>query len=636
MRLILIILLILLSSMRAQARALIIDEVGEAQMIGKFIEYCQCPDDISVQDLASGLMDSSFIPYHEDRLNLASTKKPPHWIRLSIVNPFPEQRVRTLLIAHNVGDFWELYHQQGSTFQTMTTGLQHGGSGFYPHFTLNLHPGLNQVFLKFTTSKVVFWFGAEEKVANITQEQLHYASTMMAIALLITLASLATAILLRNTLFYYYAFYTFSSFIFMLITSNILIIYGINIFAITGTGIASLINLCMAYELVATLLFISYFLRLRTWSPLLSRLLTIFAVLVFSSLIIQSVLRYHSYLVQTVTILVYCFLITGIFFYAVGKGFGHARKALLSWSIYIVGVSISSLLMLGSHPLAGLNLAWATMNLEMLLFGFISLHELYSRQLKLTEDTKHSYEQLQKLVYPEQIALMKQGKFLEQTMPIKQAEAVILCFDVINSTKIDPHIHHAFFEDFFVQCQLIMSEGINVDGENVRLFRVKEMGDGFICSIGFPFPCGANREKAAVMFVDQVADIFQQNVKRHLGGKPCAFGVGIAGGRVGGFFPRSGIRQYDLYGMVVVLATRYENMRRQFQSQMPEGMSIALLQDSVFQKLPEDFKHRFQCCDLNEVSFKVRDDPDARKLWYQFIPTQIQGESSKPSIRKIS
>ncbi|MFW7378880.1 MAG: 7TM diverse intracellular signaling domain-containing protein [Oligoflexus sp.] len=626
---------IFLNSM-AQASVLPLDAVGEATLIGRYVEYCDCSPDTSIKDFLSGKLDHSFVKHNTDRLLLPRNKQDIYWVRLVVNNPLPEHRLRTLLIAFNIGLFWELYHIQGADYQKMVTGFQHGGSGFYPHFSLNLHPGRNVIYLKMPTNRVSLWFGTEEKVANVTQQQLFFATSMLAFATLITLGSLTVAVMLRNLLFVFYALYTSSTVIFVLLSSNILVITGFDITQFAGLEYVDIVNLSMAYDMVATLLFINHFLQLPRWSPVIYRILAAFGVSGIAFLLLLIILEVSNFKLQSFLILLYCILITSVFVYAVYRGIDNAKKGLFSWSVYVVGIAISSVLILGIHPLIGLNLSWASMVLEMLLFGFISMREIYRKQLQMSEEKEHSFRQLQKLVYPEQLEMMRGGRFLEDTMPIEQAEAVVLCFDIIQSTKIDPHKHHVFFEDFFVNCQHLMNEGLTIGHEKVRLFRVKEMGDGFICSIGFPLSCDVNQAEVAVYFVDQVVQLFWQSARRHLQHIPYGLGIGIAGGSVGGYFPRSGIMQYDLYGMAIVLATRYENMRRQLQDKLTVGTSIVIVQDMVFQKLPETLKKRFQCYHLDQTTFKVRDDPDAKQFWYDLLKMPTESRLAADSMHQAS
>jgi hypothetical protein len=298
---------------------------------------------------------------------------------------------------------------------------------------------------------------------------------------------------------------------------------------------------------------------------------------------------------------------------------GNARKGMISWLIYVLGIATGGVLTGTEHVLLGLNIAWASMILEMVLFGYLSVRDLYRHLVQLNKDNNHSYEQLKKLVYPEQIAMMRQGFYLEQTMPVASSEAVVICLDIINSSQIGHSKNHKFFESFLVDCQMLMNSGLEIDGHTVRLFRVKEMGDGFICSLGFPFPVEVNAGNAAVKFVEEVANILWEHAARDLADPKVGLAAGIVMGSVGGFFPHSGIRQYDLYGNAIVLSTRYESMRRTIDLNLMPADSVILMQDKLYGTLDSRQQNLFEHFDLERQPYKIRDDAQARSLWYRVL-----------------
>ena len=603
-------------------RTLVVDLDGEARLIGKSFQLCLCPEITDFYQLLDQDQNLNFVDLPTNRIDVGPYSSRSEWLRLKIDNPTDSVISRTILVAHNSSRYWELYSFEFGTWNLQESGYSRGGRSFYPHFSTRLQPGINTFYLRYSSKsihKFDVWFGTEEKVSNVTQLQLQYASSSIAIALLITLTSIAVAVFLKYSLFYYYAFFTLSAVIFMVVSSNISIIYDFNLFSVTGLSVVQVLGICMGLELISTLLFISQFLRLKENAPELFKIIYPFALFALGFLLFQVATAYYNAWMQTLIILGHCILITGIFIYGMKIGIENARRGMFSWGIYVIGISVTAIMMTGRYRLHALNISWATMNLEMLLFGAMGLRDLYYRQLKMSQDINHSYEQLQKLVYPQQLSQMKEGQFLEQTMPVERSDSVIISFDIINSTSLSQDVQHEFFEDFFVQCQLLMSKGVEVDGVPVKLFRVKEMGDGFISSVGFPFPCEVNKVQVALEFIDEVTNLFYQNADKHLRGQACGFGVGIAGGEVGGYFPRSGIMQYDLYGMPVVLATRYEAMRAQFKSRMEKDQSIVIVQNSIFDKLPFEIKSRFTRFELSDQSLKVRDEPDAKYLWYKLV-----------------
>ncbi len=58
--------------------------------------------------------------------------------------------------------------------------------------------------------------------------------------------------------------------------------------------------------------------------------------------------------------------------------------------------------------------------------------------------------------------------------------------------------------------------------------------------------------------------------------EPISCGIGIALDHITGFYPETGTREYDLFGRAIVLATRYEGMRKALLSNQ-QGASIIIL-----------------------------------------------------------
>ena len=85
-----------------------------------------------------------------------------------------------------------------------------------------------------------------------------------------------------------------------------------------------------------------------------------------------------------------------------------------------------------------------------------------------------------------------------------------------------------------------------------------------------------------------------------------------------GYFPKTGLKKYDLYGDALVKATRYESMRKVlFKKGIPRG-NIVILQSRVFDLLPENAREEFIEFPLDTV--RVRDDKKADRLYYKVYP----------------
>jgi class 3 adenylate cyclase len=229
---------------------------------------------------------------------------------------------------------------------------------------------------------------------------------------------------------------------------------------------------------------------------------------------------------------------------------------------------------------------------------------------------RHAFKQLEKVFYPHQIQMIRRSRELEQTMPTVAGEACVICFDVIASSQIQ-HAHaKRFLRQVFARCNAIMMEGYNGIDMAARGYRIKEMGDGFLCSVGYPFrSSGESIAKDALELALRFHEVFREEVQKLEYHRPILCGLGIAHDGISGFYPDSGAKEYDLYGRAIVLATRYEAMRKDLFSN-PSG-SILILQERVWSSLKADDRLDFIEVDLETHGLSVRDDSQATRLFYR-------------------
>lgn len=257
--------------------------------------------------------------------------------------------------------------------------------------------------------------------------------------------------------------------------------------------------------------------------------------------------------------------------------------------------------------------------IEMTLFSFaLSLR----RQEALLAEIKakaHSYGQLEKVFYPHQLTQMRAGKVLEETMPEGEAIAAVIAFDVAASSQIKHPNVKDFLHNVMKRCELEMVANYNPDTMSSDAYRVKEMGDGFLCSIGFPFKTEKfNSPTEDAWELSKRFVVAFHEVEKEFGyHEPLFCGIGIAFDKIEAYFPSSGTRQYDLYGRSIVLATRYESYRKMLFEQINERGSVIILQEAVYQQLPENEKSKLKEFDLIDSQYKIRDDLSAEKLYYQ-------------------
>lgn len=160
-------------------------------------------------------------------------------------------------------------------------------------------------------------------------------------------------------------------------------------------------------------------------------------------------------------------------------------------------------------------------------------------------DIVHTHKQLQKLVYQHVVTQIAAGRHLEETMPVATREAVVLSFDVIGSS----HIKHPQFlralERLMATCQDILHEGYDPLRVAARGYRIKEMGDGLLASVGFPLanPDGPRESNAdtALKTAVRFCEVFRHEMEKLQYHEPLYCSVGITQGMIEGFFRRAGL-----------------------------------------------------------------------------------------------
>ncbi len=80
----------------------------------------------------------------------------------------------------------------------------------------------------------------------------------------------------------------------------------------------------------------------------------------------------------------------------------------------------------------------------------------------------------------------------------------------------------------------------------------------------------------------------------------------------------SSIRSYELFGKGIVLATRYEQLRKLYQ--LPGEGHLICLQSSIYQALSKEQKELFTRMELEPGQARIRDNEMATDFYYCRIP----------------
>ena len=142
-------------------------------------------------------------------------------------------------------------------------------------------------------------------------------------------------------------------------------------------------------------------------------------------------------------------------------------------------------------------------------------------------------------------------------------------------------------------------------------FRIKEMGDGFLCSVGFPFqtPPGRVSPEVAIQLAFGFLQAFDEEFSETISTRRTYCSIGVARGRIEGLFTVSGIRSYELFGDGIVLATRYESLRKQWPGERAGHMIT--MPTRMYESLPLRYRVFFQQHRLGPGSVVIRNDAEA-------------------------
>ena len=307
-------------------------------------------------------------------------------------------------------------------------------------------------------------------------------------------------------------------------------------------------------------------------------------------------------------------------------GYKPAYAMMIGWTGLVLSIVGLAILFVFETNLPGVG--WAVpmaLAFEVAAFSFSMGQKLRLSEIKILKENQHAFHEMKKMVYSHQLEKIKGGETLENTMPTETAHACVISFDIIGSSRIKHIKAKEFFRKVFARCNNLMNEGY--DGSNLksRAYRIKEMGDGFLCSVGYPFQSlSDNAANDAIDLAKGFAGILAEESKNLHYDEPITCGIGISLDTLTGFFPESGTKEYDLYGPAIVLATRYESMRKSLFDKKSDK-SVLIIQDVVYRSLDPKHREGFTSYDLSGSKMTVRDDPSASRLYYQFIEEKHEG-----------
>lgn len=243
----------------------------------------------------------------------------------------------------------------------------------------------------------------------------------------------------------------------------------------------------------------------------------------------------------------------------------------------------------------------------------------YIISTQLSQQTLDFQSYLESTKYDHQRTMIFDGFKEEETMSCRVEEALVFKLDVIDSSKIRDPRYTRHFEAF---CEEVESELLShmlvtsldplvLKGKG---FFIKSVGDAAIFSIGNPVSIAKpyTMQEATDFLLKTIDTTFKKHMSNVSSEKPILFCIGIAYDNLQGGF--SGKRKlYDLNGRGQILAERYENLRKRFQSlaiQIPTG-NFLIVQDKAKAFFTNELLYTFEKVPIDAV----RDDETATFFW---------------------
>jgi class 3 adenylate cyclase len=302
------------------------------------------------------------------------------------------------------------------------------------------------------------------------------------------------------------------------------------------------------------------------------------------------------------------------------RGYQPAIYMTIGWSIFLVTICLTMLSI--QYPVF---VYFSHMSLlgfvsELCFFSFAIGQKVRNAEQIALREHKHAFNQLKKVFYPHQIEQIKAGKELEDTMPTGRGEACVINFDIIGSSKLPPSLAKSFIEASIKGCVSIINESYDSETLQSTGYRIKEVGDGFLCSVGYPFktPNDVDAVELSIDLALRFVSIFQSHVDVLQNQYPVYCSIGVARDHLEGYFPKVGTIEYDVFGRAIILATRYQSFRKQlFPNSVPGH--IITVHERIFERLPMSLQRIFTKLDLRKEHMSIRDDLNANVVYYRII-----------------
>ncbi len=251
---------------------------------------------------------------------------------------------------------------------------------------------------------------------------------------------------------------------------------------------------------------------------------------------------------------------------------------------------------------------------------------------QLSSDIQHAWTETARLVHPHQLTLLKMKHVLEETMSLDKRDAMVLEFDIKGSTQLSKK--HGY-DDFKVQLFKAIASTIiyknyafSDQWQNMKQpvsdgYFFKDMGDGFIVTVGHPFISKhRNLADQAVEMAIEMLNFAKRFLADHLN-QEVHLCVCIEKNPVQGLWKAANVTGYDFTDASVSPVQRLGNLRRSLEEHkaIEREASQIIMSHRAFDPLDQKKKH-FRGIELRNVGpdgIKLRDSVDDKFVYVMSI-----------------
>lgn len=246
-------------------------------------------------------------------------------------------------------------------------------------------------------------------------------------------------------------------------------------------------------------------------------------------------------------------------------------------------------------------------------------------ELSSTESIVHAYEQLKKMVLPHQTEMIRAGYNLEETMPIGQEEAGVICFDIQQSSILPTDVLTNLMKKLESKLSKILLYSYTTNPLAGSGFMINAMGDGFICSVGFPLASteteGKNLYDATLKTAFQFLEAFNDIASQVDSKKPIRCSIGVSFGEIKSYYSHFFNSRYELYGAGIVKATRYQEFRKKLKPVLGVDANYVIVDSEIVNEENQEI-FCLELFDLTSHQLTIRNDSTKTVVYFHLDKTQ--------------